>query len=902
MKRTRKFILALMVAIFMAPSVRAVFNEKNLAQTLKVLRYELFKAYNEMEQRQIGFEKQDERQHEQLVSLIQNCNELSLMLYSQKQDFTFDLTYALQQVTDQYHSFTANRMPYDNIITYFNVEIERYERLVKTLSMLPPSLVEIPDSLGPGMLDSLAMTLQFDKVLPNLSYASQHAHDPDHAGHHHDEDPGVVGMDEEHFGEGEDVEDEGHHHGTFELDSLARQDRDSCVFYASKILKMFTDLRDHMVEDNEHYETTNKRLKDAYDYAQERYKLVQKKIFTDGQRNYWTVIKNFKNYSSRAAGDFRDKYGRDYFNSRVQSEWRGPMVVGFSSIILIYLILAVALSFFVIKILKRRVKVFQTSSFERRELAIIMLAAVVLFVIVVSVARYTGALGTNFFRMASGLLLEYALLLVAILSSILIRFAGNQVNNGLRLYSPVMMLGLLVITFRIIFIPNSLISLLFPPVLLAFGTWQAVAYRNNSDRVPKVDKYFAIASLVVTACVFAMSLAGYSLMGLQVYIWWIFQLILLQLIISVNDLLKKYRRRTVDKLVRAYRMKHFTDIGKDKGAYILVTWFYDLVDMVVVPLLALLSVPFCLFMASKVFDLTEIVMNAFYYPFLDTKFIKVSLYMVIVAVGLYFVFNYLIYLCKSLYRIYKIRSKVSKSATGLLRENEVNLTLANNVIALLGWGAYVITTIVLLKIPTSSLSMVTAGLAAGLGFAMKDILNNFFYGVQLMGGRMRVGDTIECDGIRGTVDSINYQTTTLKAIDGSLIAFPNTTLFSKTFKNLTKSDSYEYVAMPVGVAYGTDVEKARKVIVKALAPLCRPDKFGREMVKPGYGIQITLNDFGDNSVNLMVKQYVLVEQRYNYIAKANELIYKALRDNNIEIPFPQQDVYIKQAPFPGEEK
>ena len=106
-----------MVAIFMAPSARAVFNEKNLAQTLKVLRYELFKAYNEMEQRQIGFEKQDERQHEQLVSLIQNCNELSLMLYSQKQDFTFDLTYALQQVTDQYHSFTANRMPYDNIIT-----------------------------------------------------------------------------------------------------------------------------------------------------------------------------------------------------------------------------------------------------------------------------------------------------------------------------------------------------------------------------------------------------------------------------------------------------------------------------------------------------------------------------------------------------------------------------------------------------------------------------------------------------------------------------------------------------------------------------------------------------------------------------------------------------------------
>ena len=188
----------------------------------------------------------------------------------------------------------------------------------------------------------------------------------------------------------------------------------------------------------------------------------------------------------------------------------------------------------------------------------------------------------------------------------------------------------------------------------------------------------------------------------------------------------------------------------------------------------------------------------------------------------------------------------------------------------------------------------------GFGYIVRQRFHNrTWYRVHIL---PKVQFGIPGESAETSTDSINYQTTTLKAIDGSLIAFPNTTLFSKTFKNLTKSDSYEYVAMPVGVAYGTDVEKARKVIVKALAPLCRPDKFGREMVKPGYGIQITLNDFGDNSVNLMVKQYVLVEQRYNYIAKANELIYKALRDNNIEIPFPQQDVYIKQAPFPGEEK
>ena len=92
----------------------------------------------------------------------------------------------------------------------------------------------------------------------------------------------------------------------------------------------------------------------------------------------------------------------------------------------------------------------------------------------------------------------------------------------------------------------------------------------------------------------------------------------------------------------------------------------------------------------------------------------------------------------------------------------------------------------------------------------------------------------------------------------------------------------------MGVAYGTDVDKARKVLLKALKPLCRPDKFGRDTVKPSYGIQVTVNRFGDSSVDLMV------DLRYAYVAKANELIYKSLAENGIEIPFPQRDVHIKE--------
>ena len=879
--RLKTPLLVLALLIGGAVTSWAVFNEKDLARTLQVLRYELSRAYSQMAKSQLAYEKQDEKQHEDLIKLVNSCNELSLMLYSQKQDFTFDLTYALQQVTDQYHGFTQKRMPYDNIISYFDVEIDRYDRLVRALKNLPPEQNDPNDSIpAPSYVDLLAYTFHL-RSLPNISYAMAHADDPDHADHDHD-----AGEDHDH-----------EHHLDFQLDSLAMADRDSCVFYASKMLKMFTDIRDHMVEDNEHYATTDARLKEAYDYAQERYKLVQKKIFVDGQRNYWYILTHLRQSVRRAVTDCRDKYGRNYFNQKVQSEWRGPIVLGFSFIILIYLAVASLIALLAVKSLKRKVGAFKNQGFANREFSIIILSSVVVFVLLLLLARLHPRIATNFFLMASSLLVEFCFLLIAIMVSLLIRCTGAQIDNGFRIYTPVLLLGLLIIAFRIIFIPNSLINLIFPPILLVFGIWQLASYRNNGSKVPSVDKHLAEASLTITALTLILSCSGYVLMGLQLYIWWIFQLTVLQFILAVRNLVGKYRRKRVDKLVRAYRLNHLPEIvGNDKGNYILVTWLYDFLDMVLIPLLVLLSIPLCIFLASRVFDLTQICKQAITSPFLTSSFINLSLSKILVAVGLFYIFRFIEYLAKSLYRIYKIRAKISKSASGLLRENEVNLTLANNVIWLLVWGIYIISLIGLLNVPTKSMSMIAAGLAAGLGFAMKDILNNFFYGIQLMSGRLRGGDTIECDGIRGTVDNISYQTTTIRAIDGSLIAFPNSTLFSKTFKNLTRSDSYEYIPLKVGVAYGTDVDQARKVILKALKPLCKPDKFGREVVKPSYGIQIVLDGFGDSSLDLIVKQFVLVDQRYLFLSKANELIYKALADNGIEIPFPQRDVHIKQVP------
>ena len=161
-----------------------------------------------------------------------------------------------------------------------------------------------------------------------------------------------------------------------------------------------------------------------------------------------------------------------------------------------------------------------------------------------------------------------------------------------------------------------------------------------------------------------------------------------------------------------------------------------------------------------------------------------------------------------------------------------------------------------------------------------------------MTGRVRVGDFIECDGIQGKVESITYQSTQITTLDGSVMAFLNSALFSKNFKNLTRNNSYLMVKIPVGVAYGEDVEKVRNVIVEAIKPLCRKTSDGRDLVHPKKDIIVAFSDFGPSSVDLLVCVWMLVEKKILFTAQLKEAIYDALKKHDIEIPFPQQDVYI----------
>ena len=881
----KKGALLLSLLILLPFAAYGVLKERDLQTTLKVLRVELQKAYEDQQVLMTRLEATTAAQHKELVSIMERSSQISLMLYSQKQNYTFDLTFACGQATELYREFNEKRMPYDRILNRIDTEIKRYEGLIATLKGLPPAMkqdsqtvIQVIDSLLP--IDSLATALPeppqnetakggsaLGKILPAV------------------QPPAVP----QKAGKGKDKGDDTPRH-PLQLNEQGIQDRAECVHFAETLLENMQQMRAKVEQDNEHYKEISKSLKDLYDYASTRYREIQQNIFKNGEQSYFATLADLPHAILRARQDMNDKYSDEGYRE-AHSEWRGPVVYGFGLFILFYLFVATVLSNLIVRPLLRFVPALKDSRVSERKGAIIVSAGVLIFALSIMLAQHF--MYHDFLVMATGLLVEFAWMLLAICISLLIRLDGTQMKSGYRIYMPIILMGLIIITFRIIFIPNYLVTLLFPPILLAFTLWQWAVIRKHNDNIPRSDIFYTWVSLLVMAISCVLAWAGYVLFSVQVLIWWLFQLTAIQTITCIYDLLGMYYNSSVKRRTKAYRARHKALYVAQRGQIVTVTWWSDFLRQVIVPVASVFSVLYCFYLASDVFDLSETCMKVFFHPFLNVPgVISVSLFKLVVVAAAFFVFNYLNRIIKALYRHFRLKNAIRKNGGKLVRTNEINLTLVFNLTSILVWGIYAIAATVLLNIPKSGISIITAGLATGIGFAMKDLLNNFFYGVSLMAGRIRVGDYIECDGVQGKVESITYQSTQIITLDGAVMAILNSSLFGKNFKNLTRNHGYELVKIPVGVAYGTDISTVRNALTEELQKLQRKDRFGHTVIDEEKGFSVLLADFGESSVDLIVAYWVLVGEKIAFTYKAKEVIYDTLNRNHIVIPFPQRDVHV----------
>ena len=176
-----------------------------------------------------------------------------------------------------------------------------------------------------------------------------------------------------------------------------------------------------------------------------------------------------------------------------------------------------------------------------------------------------------------------------------------------------------------------------------------------------------------------------------------------------------------------------------------------------------------------------------------------------------------------------------------------------------------------------------AGLGIGavaIGFAFQDIFENFMAGVLIMlREKMRIGDVIECEGIKGKVEHITLRETHVRKLSGELTIVPNSMIFKNPVEILTDENlrRHEVVA---GVSYDTDLDHAAQVIRKAVE--------GVEGIEIDKGIDVFATTFNSSSVDFLVRWHAGSTPRNGWEStdKVVRAIKRGLDEAGIEIPFP----------------
>ena len=873
MKKRLFLLAALLLTAF--SFTHAVLKEKDLARTLGVLKAELQTTYEMQQAFMQSYEQQGMQQHQQLVWYMHQCEQIGLMLYSQSTENTFDMAYACQQASNLRRDLdnrNSKMRQYDKIIARIKQEIERTDYLIRSLKRMPPvidadSILTASDSILLQAIDSLES--KKDSLLVARNSMDE------------EEVEAIEEANEDEIPEEEDGIE------PLYLTRAQQKNRNACLLFADTIRNNMQHFLESLEAENAYYQSVREKVLELDKYAQSRYKLLQDNIFRNGGANYFRILASLPMQIMMAKSTIDMRYKPFEGHSQLYSEWRGATVLFISIFLVLYLALSLGISYIVLRWLLP--KKWRGEGFKEKRRMLIFVVGIALFAIIVMIVR--ASVERNFIQMGTGLIINIAWLLEAIFLSLYVRLKSNQMRHAAIIYTPLMLLAFIVILFRIVLIPNALVNLIFPPVLLIFAIWQYIVAKRHRQYLPLLDKVYThiTTAAMIFSCVAAW--IGYTLLAVQVMIWWTFQLAAIMTITFIYDLTKKYEAR--------YLMKHLTsDVTSDvekvslmkrvkKGEFIDKTWLYDFFCRTIVPILAVLSVLVSIYWAAQVFEMTSLCRKIFLRDIVNqTNLIRISLFRVCMAAALFFIFRYINYALRSFYLHFRKRY----SETG----ESINKTLARNVIGIVNWGLFIIIVLVIFQVPKDGISIVSAGLATGLGFAMQSILENFIYGISLMSGRIHVGDYIECDGIAGRVESITYQSTQITTNDGSVIAFLNSALFSKNFKNMTRNHRYELIKVPVGVAYGTDVEQVRQLLVEALQPLCHEENAaGQPLTDTNIPVSVAFSDFGESSVDLKVCIWMLVEEKLAVTARVKEIIYNTLNKNGIEIPFPQRDVHLK---------
>ena len=209
-------------------------------------------------------------------------------------------------------------------------------------------------------------------------------------------------------------------------------------------------------------------------------------------------------------------------------------------------------------------------------------------------------------------------------------------------------------------------------------------------------------------------------------------------------------------------------------------------------------------------------------------------------------------------------------------------TFLTSLVSVVLWIVLLISVATTLGMEMTSFVAILGAAGLAIGLALQGSLSNFAGGVLILIFKpFRVGDTIEAQGILGSVESIDILYTKVRIFDNRVVTLPNGSLANNSIINLSAKPTRR-VEFNLGVAYGTDLKKTKTIILDIL------NKDDRIKDEPAPVVYFT--KFGDSSLDLVARCWVDSADLWPVFWDNMEIIKEAFEANDIEVPFPQRDV------------
>lgn len=768
----KRIVSVILVAIALALPAKAVVKEKNMDLTVKELHDDLQSYRTNLEYNISQYEKQRADYWAQMNKCMHECQEYTIVLYTQQENRLFGLSQACQNLEDLMDDFQKNQHPFEKWKGNFDSEIERYNRLEDLL----------------GRIDTRTLTTKGDEA------------------------------------------------------------RKACVEICGEIKERLTELQQQIVTNQELYESAANRMAEMAEYNANRFESIRHNVFMSGGESYFKTLGNFGKRIKAVIEDIKAGDGASTNKTTRRENWIMLLTLG--------LIAAVSIFLAILTITVLLPKRFRKNRIIDKKGFVIAAVACTLFVLLAYIVCHTFMSGFNILPSVD--LFLYMMIIIDIfLVSVALRCKADEAMGVFRCYIPVLFTAVVFIFERLTLASNNIINLTIPPVLLISFIWQLTEMVRHGRWGERFASVMMWLTCIITGAMCLLAWFGFTFLALMLEIYWIVQLTCLQAVTCLTYVVKR------DEL------KH----AKEHGAREI--WLNPTVEKLILPVFTVATFAISFRWASQMFSMRSWAENILHTNLLNaiTGTVTVTLSKILILIALAFAIIWAIHMIKTaLQQIYK-----ENYTTGAI---PLYITLGSIFI----WFLYAVVVIKLFNIDSKGLIAAVGGLGVGLGFALKDTINDLLCGLTLLMGRVHLNDYIECDGIRGRILDVGIRSTTIDTLDGSTMSFLNSQLFAKNFKNITKSHSYELCKIPVSVSYGTDMDKAREVILKALEP--HEKKFAhRDPV-------VMVSNFADSGVDLEVRVWLTPKEKISLMADIREKIYNAFNAEGIEIPFPQCDIHI----------